>query len=155
MRVPILWILLAACTSAACRGTGDPRRPLPAGDAGRGRLLAYGYGCGTCHAIPGVPRARAVVGPPLWGVADRAYIAGVLPNTERDMVRWLRDPPAVDPRTVMPNMGVTETDARDITAYLATLRADPLAVRMVRGFVERAVGRQVPDPGGGVPRRPD
>jgi len=29
---------------------------------------------------------------------------------------------AVDPRTAMPNLYVTERDARDIAAYLATLR---------------------------------
>jgi len=52
----------------------------------------------------------------------------------------------------MPNMGVTESDARDIAAYLSTLRAEPVAVRMVRGFIERAVGRQVPDPRGGTVR---
>jgi cytochrome c1 len=113
--------------------------------------LIEGYGCGTCHTIPGVRRARAVVGPPLWAIADRAYIAGVLPNTEADMIRWLRDPLAVDPRTVMPNVNATEADARDMTAYLFRLRADPVAVRMLRGFVERAIGRQVPNTSGGIP----
>lgn len=62
------------------------------------------------------------------------------------MVRWLRNPQAVTPRTLMPNLGVTEADARDIAAYLATLRAEPAAVRIARGFIERALGRQVPDP---------
>jgi cytochrome c1 len=38
------------------------------------------------------------------------------------MVRWLRFPQQVAPRTAMPNLGVTERDARDIAAYLATLR---------------------------------
>jgi hypothetical protein len=91
-------------------------------------------------------------GPPLWAMADRGYIGGVLPNTQSDMVRWIRNPPAVKPRTLMPNLGVTESDARDIAAYLSTLRAEPVAVRMVRGFIERAVGRQVPDPRGGAGR---
>jgi cytochrome c len=34
----------------------------------------------------------------------------------------VRDPKAVKPQTAMPDMGVSETDARDIAAYLATLR---------------------------------
>jgi cytochrome c1 len=38
------------------------------------------------------------------------------------MIKWLRNPPAVDDKTAMPNMGVTEKDARNIAAYLYTLR---------------------------------
>lgn len=50
------------------------------------------------------------------------YIAGLLTNTPEHMVRRIMDPPAVDPRTAMPDMDVTEDDARDIAAYLYTLR---------------------------------
>lgn len=149
-----LVFLLIVCATAACRGPDESRR-APSGDAERGRALIHAYGCGSCHTIPGVPRARAQVGPPLWGIADRAYIGGVLPNTEADMIRWLQDPPAVDPRTLMPDMNVTQRDAHDMTAYLYTLRAEPLAVRMVRGFIERAIGRQVPDPRGALSRSAD
>jgi cytochrome c1 len=38
------------------------------------------------------------------------------------MIQWLRNPQAVDDKTAMPNMNVTEKDARDIAAYLYTLR---------------------------------
>ena len=38
------------------------------------------------------------------------------------MIRWIENPPAIDPKTAMPNMGVTVRDARDIAAYLYTLR---------------------------------
>lgn len=143
------------CGTVACRGPAEPRRPASSVDAERGRALIQTYGCATCHTIPGVPRARALVGPPLWGIADRAYIAGVLPNTEGDMIRWLQNPPAVDPRTLMPNLGVSELDARHIAAYLYTLRAESVAVRMARGFIERAIGRQVPDPRGALSGRSD
>lgn len=142
MRLSAFVILFALCW--ASRGSDDPAHPAPAGDAGRGRALMQTYGCGSCHTIPGVPGARAVVGPPLWGMADRGYIAGVLPNTEADMIRWLRNPPAINARTVMPDLGVTQGDARDMAAYLSSLRAEPLATRMARGFVERALGRQLP-----------
>jgi cytochrome c len=46
----------------------------------------------------------------------------VLPNTPENMFRWLQNPPAVDPLTAMPNLGVTEADARDMAGYLYTLR---------------------------------
>ena len=66
--------------------------------------------------------SRSLVGPPLAGIASRLYIAGVLPNSPENMERWIRNPPAVDSLTVMPDFGVTEQDARDITTYLYTLR---------------------------------
>jgi cytochrome c len=135
----VMILVLVAVFVAAC-GRDEPR-PVAEGDAERGRALIQSYGCGSCHTIPGVLGARALVGPPLWAIADRGYIGGVLPNTQSDMVRWIRNPRAINPRTVMPNLGVTESDARDIAAYLSTLRAEPVAVWMVRGFIERAVGR--------------
>jgi cytochrome c1 len=58
----------------------------------------------------------------LKGIASRSYIAGVLSNTPDHMIEWLRNPPAVDSKTAMPNMNVTERDARDMAAYLYTLR---------------------------------
>jgi cytochrome c2 len=92
------------------------------GDPERGRAMLRKYGCQSCHSIPGVAGANGLVGPPLGGVASRSYIAGVLPNTPEHMMRWIEDPKGVDSLTAMPNVGVTETDARHITAYLYTLR---------------------------------
>jgi cytochrome c1 len=62
------------------------------------------------------------VGPPLAGIASRAYIAGRLPNAPENMRRWIENPRSVDSMTAMPNVGVTPADARHITAYLYTLR---------------------------------
>jgi cytochrome c len=80
--------------------------------------LMQGYGCGACHTIPGVPGADATVGPSLAGMGGRRTIAGVLPNNPRNLVRWLRDPQAVPPGTVMPDLDLGEPQARDIAAYL-------------------------------------
>lgn len=91
------------------------------GDAERGKEAVRRYGCSACHTIPGIANQGSNVGPPLAKMARRAYIGGVLPNTPDDMVRWLRNPPKVAPRTAMPNLGVTEADARDIAAFLYTL----------------------------------
>jgi mono/diheme cytochrome c family protein len=93
----------------------------PAPDAGRGKRAINQYACVTCHSIPGIVGANASVGPPLEKVGARGFIAGVLPNTPENMVHWLRRPQAVSPRSAMPDLGVTEQDARDIAAYLATL----------------------------------
>lgn len=91
---------------------------VPGGDAERGKLAVQRFGCVACHLVPGVPGYGANVGPPLEGMAGRAYIAGVIANTPANMVRWLQHPPAVDPLTAMPDLGVSERDARDIAAYL-------------------------------------
>ena len=91
------------------------------GDAARGKVAIQAHGCLACHAIPGIPGPGSNVGPPLDGIAKRAYIAGVLANKPASMVRWLRDPLAVDPRTAMPSTGLTEAEAKDIAAYLYTL----------------------------------
>lgn len=112
-------VLAGLAFLAAC---GGPTQDVPGGDPGQGRQAIARYGCGSCHEIAGVAGADGKVGPPLTGIADRQYIAGMLPNTPENLVHWIRDPQAVVPGNVMPDMGVTEPDARDIAAYLYTLR---------------------------------
>lgn len=97
--------------------------PTPGrGDVERGETAFYQYACVTCHEIPGVTGADKPVGPPLDKIATRVFIAGTLPNTPENMVRWLRAPLEVNPRTAMPDLRVTERDAWDIAAYLYTLK---------------------------------
>jgi cytochrome c2 len=110
----VLLALLAGC------GEGEP--PALGGDAENGKLLLRQFGCSACHEIPGVAGGRGKGGPPLGGVAKRGYIAGVLPNTPQRMASFIRDPQAADPRSAMPDMGVNEEHARDMVAYLYTLK---------------------------------
>lgn len=100
----------------------SPERDVRLGDAGAGRKALQQYLCATCHVIPGVVGANHHVGPSLGGIAVRKYIAGVLPNRPANMLRWLRQPTAVDPLTAMPDLHVSDQDARDIAAFLYTLR---------------------------------
>ena len=104
------------------RRTTVEAEALTGGDVEAGRVAVKTYGCDACHTIPGVVDARGLVGPPLMQIANRIYIAGVLTNTPDNLIEWIRNPPGVDPRTAMPNLGVDETAARDIAAYLYTLR---------------------------------
>jgi mono/diheme cytochrome c family protein len=99
----------------------EPVNEVRLGDVAAGKKALQQYLCTTCHAIPGVVGANRHVGPPLHGIADRQYLAGVLPNTPANMLRWLRKPTEVDPLSAMPDLGVTEQDARDIAAFLYTL----------------------------------
>jgi cytochrome c2 len=95
---------------------------LTGGNPEAGPVLIGRYGCGGCHEIPGVTGARGKVGPSLKGVAGRVYIAGQLTNRPENMIRWIEHPHAINPKTAMPEMGVTPSDARDIAAYLYTLQ---------------------------------
>ncbi len=94
----------------------------PGADRERGRHVLLQYGCLTCHEIPGVVGAAIPVGPPLDRMGSRRFIAGVLENTLDNMVRWLREPQQFVPDGAMPNLGVPERDARDMAAYLDSLR---------------------------------
>jgi cytochrome c2 len=122
----VLATAIAACfLLSGCSGQAKAERMAAMATGGspeRGRALIHRYGCVSCHTIPGVEGTHTIVGPPLAGIATRTYIAGVLVNQPDNMVRWIRNPPAVDSLTAMPFMGVTERDARDIASYLYTLQ---------------------------------
>lgn len=113
--------MLAACPDG-------PRAPGAAAMSGavdtsanRGARLIAQAGCGSCHTVPGVRGADGKVAPPLMFFSRRTFIAGELPDSEDNLVRWLKDPPAVEPGTAMPNLHLTDAQARDIAAYLETL----------------------------------
>ena len=96
---------------------------IPGARPDRGaQVMREAYGCGACHVIPGVTGAGGMVGPPLTAWSRRGFIAGNLSNTPENLVRWIREPQAVEPGTAMPDLGVAEADARDIAAYLFSLR---------------------------------
>lgn len=92
------------------------------GDIERGRIALYQHACSACHTIPGITGSSPQVGPPLAGVASRQLIAGKLANTPQNMAAWLPAPKKFDPLTTMPDLNVSEADAQDMAAYLATLR---------------------------------
>lgn len=104
--------------SALLAGCAPKLAPGIVGDPVRGKLASAQYACHSCHVVPGVSGSDVRVGRPLDDVAGRRYIAGKLPNNQANLVRWIRDPQAIDPDSAMPNMGVSERDATDISAYL-------------------------------------
>lgn len=80
------------------------------------------YQCGSCHVIPQVQGAAGRIGPSLERYARRSYIAGDLPNAPDTLARWIEAPSSLLPGTAMPDMGASPADARDMAAYLMTLR---------------------------------
>jgi cytochrome c len=113
-----LVLLLAACNreqkSQITASTG--------GNIDNGRKLVQQYGCTSCHDIPNVSGPRGMVGPPLTNIGSRQVIAGKFPNTPANMIAYLKDPQAADAQNVMPNLGLTDAQSRDIAAFLYTLK---------------------------------
>jgi cytochrome c1 len=122
--LPLSTVALCLPLLAGCN-EGQTLRPYPtpvSGNAERGRQIIEGYGCGACHTIPGVRRANGLVGPPLIYFSRRTMIAGELPNTQENLVRWIQHPHQVEEHTAMPDLGLDENQAYDVAAYLYTLR---------------------------------
>ncbi|WP_375275309.1 c-type cytochrome [Methylorubrum thiocyanatum] len=118
---PVAALITALILGAGLSGCGNPSAAT-AEQHEQAVALIRSYGCGGCHDIPGIAGANGVVGPSLHGIGRRVFIAGMLRNTQGEMVRWLRDSQGVVPGNAMPNMGLGEDEARAIAAYLATLR---------------------------------
>lgn len=82
------------------------------------RALIAQNGCGTCHRIPEIDGADGVTGPPLMAMSRQVYVAGILPNTIEALTAFIADPQAVDPRSAMPDLGLSHDEARQIAQYL-------------------------------------
>jgi cytochrome c2 len=118
-----LFLAFAALLHAGCTASArQAANALTNGDAERGASAITYYGCGACHTIRGISGADALVGPDLSRIGSRVYIAGSLDNQPLNMIHWIQDPHAINERTAMPTLGVTERDARDIAAYLYSLK---------------------------------
>ena len=120
-----LFLMAATCIlTVGCTGGHTlPRYTVVVGgNATNGRRVIVSKGCGSCHTIPGIHNAKGVVGPPLMFFSRRTMIAGELPNSPENLVRWLKNPPGVEPGTAMPDLGLTDQQANDVAAYLYTLR---------------------------------
>jgi cytochrome c1 len=111
-------IPFAACTDAEI--PADQR--VIGADPEAGRAAIKAVACGVCHIIPGVRGADGIVGPSLAGFGKRQLIGGVVPNRPTTLARWVKDAPSIAPNTGMPDLPLTDEQARDVAAYLVTLR---------------------------------
>lgn len=139
-----LAFLLAGCAPqgnsltrvSTARAAVLPLTPAPqvAGDPNRGRRLftdshiVAPSGCGSCHTIRGVPEATGVIGPNLTNVSLRPTLAGeTIPNSAENLARWIVDPAAMKQGALMPKLGVSEQDARDLAAFIYSQPYNPPA----------------------------
>jgi len=90
--------------------------------AAAGRDYFFKATCPRCHKIEGTS-AQAMIGPDLTHFASRKEIgSGVLENSTENLTRWLKDPQAVKPGCKMPNFKLSETNLKQLVAYLETLK---------------------------------
>ena len=117
-----MFVRAALLVTSVAALSGEPAFRIPGSNIVRGREEIVSTGCAACHTIPGIAGATGNVGPPLTRFGDRTFVAGMLPNTPTNLVRWIRFPQSVVPGNAMPNMQIGEAEARDIAAFLYTLR---------------------------------
>ena len=107
---------------AASSKDADCPQPTTAGTytTERAQIMLRQYACDNCHIIEGMVGPKTHIGPSLRNWQQRKYIAGVLPNTRENLVRWIVDPKEVSPHTLMPDLDVIEPHARHMAHYLMT-----------------------------------
>ena len=121
----LVMAMTCGCSWWAQRQIYKQAGQMTGGDPERGRIEMQRYACAGCHTIPGLPNVPATgvtKGPSLEHWYSRKTIAGKLPNTPQNLIRWIQQPNAISPGTQMPEMGISQRKARDIAAYLYTLR---------------------------------
>ena len=120
MRLAVRCLLSAVLLVTACKS--EDHTTTGGGNADRGKQLVAQNGCTACHIVPGITGPRGMVGPPLEHFASRSVLAGKIPNTPDNVMRFLQNPQAADPMNAMPNLGITPADSKDIAAFLYTLK---------------------------------
>jgi cytochrome c oxidase subunit 2 len=84
-----------------------------------GEKLFTSKGCVACHSLQAVDAPKGMVGPNLANVGARSYIAaGALKNTDANLARWIRDPQGIKKGVLMPNLGLSQSEAQALATFL-------------------------------------
>ncbi len=119
---------VAQATTAATKGSGEGSGTGAGtgggtgGGGGPAEELFKSKGCVACHTVAEVEGAVGTIGPVLDGLASRAQLTSGLPVTKENVADWIRDPGAVKPGTIMPNLGVSEDEIEKLAVWLMTLK---------------------------------
>jgi cytochrome c oxidase subunit 2 len=72
--------------------------------------------------VSGTP-AAGTFGPDLSHLMSRDTLAaGVVPNSVKNLREWIKDPDAVKPGSLMPNMQLTPEQLDEVVTYLSSLK---------------------------------
>jgi len=90
-------------------------------EAIEGRRVFNATACVNCHAVAGTA-AEGRFGPDLTHLMSRETIAsGIASNNAAELRRWVQNPAAIKPGSLMPSMNLTDKELDEVTAYLLTL----------------------------------
>ena len=93
----------------------------PTGLAADGKAVFAKSACVGCHTITGV--SAGVLAPNLTHFGSRATLAaGMWPNTPDNVAAWVQDPQRLKPGVKMPDLGLTNDQAKAVAAYLTSLK---------------------------------
>ena len=92
------------------------------GEFAEAHALFRSKGCIACHIAPGIPEAVGTIGPDLNGLASRAMIADVMELSEENLAKWIHDPVAMKPDTVMLNVGLSDPEVETLVTWLLSLK---------------------------------
>lgn len=99
--------------------------PVAAGSPqarGQEIFLTPAKGCIGCHTVEGTT-AKGIVGPNLTHFASRDCFAGcMVEHTTENLSRWLHNPQAVKPGTLMKIPPLTDEEVNSLIAYLESLK---------------------------------
>ena len=120
-RAFLVTILLAVACSKSEKPAAESVPLPPIGNAAAAKAHMEKYACQACHVIPGMGEGGAL-GPDLTGFAVRTTLNGRVQKNPQAVAAYLLNPTAVDAQTSMPAVGLSEEEAKDIAAFLETLK---------------------------------
>jgi cytochrome c oxidase subunit 2 len=86
------------------------------------RATFLSLSCVNCHTVSGTS-ASGTFGPDLSHLMSRATLgSGVIPNTQENLRAWVKDPQAIKPGNLMPNMQLDSRELDEVVTYLSSLR---------------------------------
>ncbi|MSQ45442.1 MAG: c-type cytochrome [Ignavibacteria bacterium] len=89
------------------------------GSSAKGKLIFNEVGCQACHVIGGETKVREKRNTSYDIAPELSHVSGKLsPDFIYD---WIKNPRHYNPTTRMPNLRLTDSEARDIVAYLQTM----------------------------------
>lgn len=98
----------------------SPKGAYAGGNAERGKLLFESVGCQACHVVGEMTKVRETRGTS-YDIAPELSRVGskVSPDWMYD---WIRNPRHYNPTTKMPSLRLSDAEAKDIVAFLMTLK---------------------------------
>lgn len=92
-------------------------------EVAEGQKLFLTKGCAGCHSLVALNAPKGMLGPNLANIGARSWIAaGTLENTDDNLARWVRVPQEVKEGVLMPNLGISEAEAKSLAGYLRSIR---------------------------------